>query len=161
MKYRNRERLFPVLPIIIKKNNPDRPILDFFWHVTVNTHILYNRISRMLSFIDVSLHGMSGGNPIKTCDLMYHPMKMVIVRHMLWEIWNARKGCNRICHIIIYSWYKVTAFFTHTQAKIESSKFILYHSKTKPENLVLFILPQKVNKWTSRLEIVPRSSYWY
>jgi hypothetical protein len=37
----------------------------------------------MLSFIDVSLHGMSGGNPIKTCDLMYHPMKMVIVRHML------------------------------------------------------------------------------
>ena len=32
MKYRNRERLFPVLPIIKKKRkkNADRPILDFF-----------------------------------------------------------------------------------------------------------------------------------
>jgi membrane-bound acyltransferase YfiQ involved in biofilm formation len=44
MKYRNwfPERLFPVLPIIIiKKINPDRPTLDFFWHVTVNTHIFF------------------------------------------------------------------------------------------------------------------------
>ena len=24
-----------------KKINPDRPTLDFFWHVTVNTHIFF------------------------------------------------------------------------------------------------------------------------
>jgi hypothetical protein len=36
--FRNRERLFPVLSII-KKKNPDRPDPRFFWHVTVNTHI--------------------------------------------------------------------------------------------------------------------------
>ena len=39
IRFRNRERLFPVLPIIKKKINPDRPTLDFFLHVTVNTHI--------------------------------------------------------------------------------------------------------------------------
>ena len=41
--FRNRERLFPVLAIIKKKiknnNNADRPTLDFFLHVTVNTNI--------------------------------------------------------------------------------------------------------------------------
>jgi hypothetical protein len=43
--FRNRERLFPVLPIVIKKKkkkkiNADRPTDPrFFWHVTVNTHI--------------------------------------------------------------------------------------------------------------------------
>ena len=36
--FRNRERLFPVLPIIKKKlSRPSDP--RFFWHVTVNTHI--------------------------------------------------------------------------------------------------------------------------
>jgi hypothetical protein len=42
--FRNRERLFPVLPIAKKKNiyiYADRLTLDFFWHVTVNTHIFF------------------------------------------------------------------------------------------------------------------------
>ena len=38
--FRNRERLFPVLSIV-KKKNDDQPTLDFFWHVTVNTHIYF------------------------------------------------------------------------------------------------------------------------
>ena len=43
MKYRNRipKRLFPVLPMIKKIINPNRQTLDFFWHVTVNTHIIF------------------------------------------------------------------------------------------------------------------------
>jgi hypothetical protein len=39
--FRYRERLFPVLSIMKKKINPDRPTLRFFWHVTVNTHIFF------------------------------------------------------------------------------------------------------------------------
>ena len=39
--FRNRERLFPVLPIVKKKKKlmPTDP--RFFWHVTVNTHIFF------------------------------------------------------------------------------------------------------------------------
>ena len=42
-------KLFPVLPIVKKKNffyiNADRPTLDFFWQVTVNTHFFFGHIN--------------------------------------------------------------------------------------------------------------------
>jgi hypothetical protein len=39
MKYRNRERLFPVLPKVKKKVMQTDP--RFFWYVTVNTNIFF------------------------------------------------------------------------------------------------------------------------
>ena len=49
--FRNRERLFPVLPIVIKKKNADP---RFFWHVTVNTHIFF---FGLISSRSVNKHG--------------------------------------------------------------------------------------------------------
>jgi hypothetical protein len=50
IKYRNRERLFPVLSIIKKKKNESRPTDPrFFWHVTVNTHIFFVGLSKVIS----------------------------------------------------------------------------------------------------------------
>ena len=55
-----RKRLFPVLSIIkkkkIKKINPDWPTLDFFWHVSVNTHIFFFGLRVNSIRVDMSLH---------------------------------------------------------------------------------------------------------
>jgi hypothetical protein len=51
MKYRNRERLFPVLPIVKKKKKimPTDP--GFFWNVTINIGKTGNSRSRFRYFI--------------------------------------------------------------------------------------------------------------
>jgi hypothetical protein len=41
MKNRNRERLYPVLPIVKKKINADRPTLDFLLCDSKHTYIFF------------------------------------------------------------------------------------------------------------------------
>ena len=63
IRFRDRKRLFPVLPIIIKKKkkmNPDRLTLDFFLHVTVNTHIFFFGLAIQPRFTLFDLHGGFG-----------------------------------------------------------------------------------------------------
>ena len=46
--FRNRERIFPVLPIIKKRTKNLSRLTNprFFWHVTVNIHIIFFGLSR-------------------------------------------------------------------------------------------------------------------
>ena len=66
--FRNRERLFLVLPIVKKKLMPTDP--RFFWHVTVNTHIFFFGLSRVWSCKVVSVWRKVGYSQIRWAPVL-------------------------------------------------------------------------------------------
>ena len=85
--FRNRERLFPVLPIVKKKKwRPTAP--RFFWHVTVNTHIIF--------------FGLSKGNEqfsINRMPYKWQLRSMFVIRHCITITWNINECGVKLLYI--------------------------------------------------------------